>query len=163
VADSNSQSYAGIFYNAVFNDTGGTGAKNTRAIYGSNEDMDLEVQGSNHIRLTAIDNNVGNGRIRLAAEDQIQFHTYATPGGANAETDSLDMTISDGLVTVAGDPNVTGTLSAPAASKSTTHSIPPTSTYPTPSRRKSRDMMNIYDGVAAGRAGRGDGGATEVV
>ncbi|HEX9764246.1 MAG TPA: hypothetical protein VGA39_03100 [Candidatus Acidoferrales bacterium] len=107
VADSTSQSYAGIFYNAVFNDTGGTGAKNTRVIYGSNEDMDLEVQGSNHIRLTAIDNNVGNGRIRLAAEDQIQFHTYANPGGANAETDSLDMAISNGLVTVFGTVNAT--------------------------------------------------------
>jgi len=110
VADSTSQSFAGIFYNAVFNDTGGTGAKNTRVIFGSNEDMDLELNGSNHIRLTAVDDNVGTGRIRLAAEDQIQFHTYSPPfgpGGANAETDSLDMRITDGLVEVFGTVNAT--------------------------------------------------------
>jgi hypothetical protein len=110
VFDSLCQSYAGVFYNSVFNDTGGTGARTTRTIYGSNEDMDLEIQGSNHIRITAIDNNVGNGRIRLAAEDEIQFHTYPTPGGSNAETSSLDMTISDGQVTIAGDLDVSGTI-----------------------------------------------------
>ncbi|MDZ4248336.1 MAG: hypothetical protein U1D32_03640 [Patescibacteria group bacterium] len=101
-ADSTSESYAGVFYNAVFDDTGGTGAKTTRAIWGSNEDMDLEFQGSNHIRITAVDSNVGTGRIRLAAEDQIQFHV----GGA-AETDALVGTIASTGLTLASGKNLT--------------------------------------------------------
>lgn len=78
VYNSTCQSYAGIFYNNVYANTGGLGARTTRVIYGSNEDMDLEIQGSNHIRITAVDGDVGNGRIRLAAEDEIQLHVGAT-------------------------------------------------------------------------------------
>lgn len=92
VADSTCWSYAGVFYNAVYDNTGGPGAKTTRVVFGSNEDMDLELQGSNDVRITAVDDNVGVGTVRIAAEDQIQFHAYDPPygpGGANAETDNL--------------------------------------------------------------------------
>ena len=93
VFNSMCQSYAGIFYNADYANTGGTGARTTRVIYGSNEDMDLEIQGSNHIRITAVDDNVGTGRIRLAAEDEVHLHD-----GATAETDNeVSKFTTDGL------------------------------------------------------------------
>lgn len=98
IGESNCYSYAGIFYNAVYDDTGGSGARPTRVVYGSNEDMDLEIQGSNHIRITAVDNTVGTGRIRLAAEADIQFHV----GGA-AETDALVGKFTTAGLEVAGE------------------------------------------------------------
>ena len=95
----NVESYAGVFYNNAYDQTGGTGAKKTRVVYGSNEDMDLEIQGSNHIRLTAVDNNVGTGRIRLAAEDEVQVHAGVTA----AETDNLVATFTGNGLDINGE------------------------------------------------------------
>lgn len=95
----NVESYAGVFYNNAYDQTGGTGAKKTRVVYGSNENMDLEIQGSNHVRLTAVDNNVGTGRIRLAAEDEVQVHAGVTA----AETDNLVATFTGNGLDINGE------------------------------------------------------------
>ena len=79
------QSYAGIFHNAAYANTGDLPS---RVVFGSNEFLDLELQGSNQVRITAVDDGVGDGDIRMAAEDGMTFHV----GGA-AETDALIATL----------------------------------------------------------------------
>ncbi len=104
VFDATCQSYAGVFYNSGYPSLGGgagEGARTTRAILGSNEDMDLVLQGSNHIQIVAVDDNVGIGKVIIQAEDEIEFHAFDPPygpGGGNAESRNLIATMdSDGL------------------------------------------------------------------
>jgi hypothetical protein len=79
------QSYMGIFYNAAYADTSPNG-NTARATYGTNYDMDLEIQGPEGVRITAVDNTVlEKGYVRIASSNEIALH----PGVPGAETDNL--------------------------------------------------------------------------
>lgn len=71
------QSYAGVFGNDQF-DSPGLGLKKTRVIYGSNEDMDIEIQGSNAVLISATDDAIGLGFVKIAANAQVDIHPYAS-------------------------------------------------------------------------------------
>ena len=71
------QSYAGVFYNDQY-DSPGLGIKKTRVIYGSNEYMDIEIQGSHAVLLSATDDVYGDGFLKLAANAQVDIHPYAS-------------------------------------------------------------------------------------
>jgi hypothetical protein len=81
------QTYAGIFYNGAY---GNTPETQTRLIIGSNEDASLELQTSNEMRISAVDNNTGGGKVRIASGDgngsphAIEFHP-----GTQAEVNNL--------------------------------------------------------------------------
>lgn len=87
IAGADVQSYAGIFSNEAF---GATPPTKTRLVVGSNEDMSLELQTSNEMRISAVDNNTGGGKVRIASGDGsgsphgIEFHP-----GTQAEVDNL--------------------------------------------------------------------------
>lgn len=70
------QSYAGVFYNDQF-DSPGLGVKKTRTIIGSNEDMDIEIQGSHAVLISAQDINFHDGFIKMGANRTVDFHCYA--------------------------------------------------------------------------------------
>ncbi len=97
------QSYAGIFFNTVYDDTGSAKARTTRLVFGGNEGLDLEFQSSNDLRLTAVDNNNLGADIRIAASGNVQVHA----GVAGAENNNLVGTFkSTGLeVEIGGSAN----------------------------------------------------------
>ena len=104
------QTYAGIFYNAVF---GNTPETQTRLIIGSNEDVSIELQTSNEMRISAVDDNTGGGKVRIASGDgngsphAIEFHP-----GTQAEVDNLVVKIDTDGLEVTGNLSATGNISA---------------------------------------------------
>jgi len=70
------QSYAGVYYNDQY-DSPGLGIKKTRTIIGSNELMDIEIQGSHSVLLSAQDINFHDGFIKLGSNKTVDFHCYA--------------------------------------------------------------------------------------
>ena len=68
------QSYAGIFYNAGY-DTKGT--LKTRAIFGANLEMDLELQSPHALLLTAVDGSQADGKILAASRTAMEVHCRA--------------------------------------------------------------------------------------
>jgi hypothetical protein len=104
------ENYEGVFFNNVYDATGGPLAKKSRVIYGSNPDLDLEIQGSNDIRITAVDdgnpNGVNGGQVRIAAESSIRMHV-----GGPAETNNQIVEVELLGMNLTGNLNVSGTKS----------------------------------------------------
>ena len=104
------QTYAGIFYNPVY---GNTPETQTRLLIGSNEDVSIELQTSNEMRISAVDDNTGGGKVRIASGDgngspyAIEFHP-----GTLAEVDNLVVEINTGGLEVTGNLSATGNISA---------------------------------------------------
>jgi hypothetical protein len=104
------QTYAGIFYNPVY---GNTPETQTRLLIGSNEDVSIEIQTSNEMRISAVDDNTGGGKVRIASGDgngspyAIEFHP-----GTLAEVDNLVVEINTGGLEVTGNLSATGNISA---------------------------------------------------
>jgi hypothetical protein len=67
------QSYAGIFFNDAFSNTSSSGL-DTRAVFGANIEMDLEIQAPRQLRITAVDNSQSDGQIRMASKTDIEIH-----------------------------------------------------------------------------------------
>ena len=82
-------SYGGIFYNDAYSDTG---LLKTRAIYGANAEMDLEVQGPMQVRITGGDQGVGsNGYIRMSSLNDIKIQVRAIGDVASSKLLLIDM------------------------------------------------------------------------
>jgi hypothetical protein len=71
------QTYEGIYSNDQF-DSPGVGLLKTRMIYGSNEDVDIEVQGSHAVLISATDDAFGVGYVKVAANAGVQIMPYAS-------------------------------------------------------------------------------------
>jgi len=91
VYDSECQSYSGVFYNDAYDDTGSSKSRTTRTVFGSNSGMDFEIQGSNDVRITAVDNNNLGAEVRIAASGDVKIHADVT----GAETDNLMATFNN--------------------------------------------------------------------
>jgi len=106
------QTYAGIFYNDVY---GNASATKTRLVIGSNEDASFELQTSNEMRISAVDNSTGGGKVRIASGDgkgspyAIEFHP-----GTQAEVDNLVAKIDVGGLEVTGNISGTGLITGDA-------------------------------------------------
>jgi len=96
------QSYMGIFYNDAF---AGTGNLRTRAIFGANIEMDLELQAPRQLRLIAVDDTQTDGQIYAASRNDVVINTRTL-----AETPSPNQLIIDrvdkGTVGAANTSNV---------------------------------------------------------
>ena len=108
--DDNVITYAGIFSNEVY---GATPATKTRLLIGSNENASLELQTSNEMRISAVDDNTGGGKVRIASGNgsgtphAIEFHP-----GTEAEVDNLVAKIDNDGLQVTGNTTVSEELSA---------------------------------------------------
>lgn len=74
------QSYSGIFHNPNYSDNGGL---NTRFIVGANDEMDLELQSPNAIKISAAD---ANGEIIVASRSDIIFSLRDEPDQFSPKT-----------------------------------------------------------------------------
>ena len=66
------QSYMGIFYNDAYV---GTGNLRTRAVFGANIEMDLELQAPRQLRLSAVDNTQTDGQIWMGSRNNVVINT----------------------------------------------------------------------------------------
>jgi hypothetical protein len=71
------QTYEGIYFNDQF-DSPGVGLLKTRMIYGSNEDVDIEMQGSHAVLVSATDDAFGVGYVKVAANAQVWIEPFAS-------------------------------------------------------------------------------------
>jgi hypothetical protein len=69
--------YEGVFSNDQF-DSPGVGLLKQRVIYGSNEDLDLELQGSHAVLISATDDVYGVGYVKISANAGVQIMPYAS-------------------------------------------------------------------------------------
>lgn len=81
------QSYLGIFYNPAF---AGTGNLETRAVFGGNVEMDVEIQAPRQLRLSAVDNSQVDGQIWASSRTNMVFNMRT-----DAETASPNQLIVD--------------------------------------------------------------------
>lgn len=87
------QSYAGIFSNVIFAGTSSSGLE-TRAVFGGNVEMDLELQAPRQLRISAVDDSQTDGQVRIASKTDVTIHART-----DAEVDSINHIIFDRTVT----------------------------------------------------------------
>lgn len=85
------QSYSGMFYNNAYSTKG---TLKTRAIYGANLEMDLELQSPHALLLTAVDDSQSDGKIVASSKTAFEFHMRA-----NAEVASPKRLLIDRIST----------------------------------------------------------------
>jgi|GEM_PF-5186633 len=85
------QSYAGIFYNDAYVNTG---TLKTRVIFGANVEMDFELQSPHQLRLVAVDDTQPDGKLYAASKTNFVINLRA-----DAETASPKQLIFDRVTT----------------------------------------------------------------